>query len=89
MVVYCFRLIDVFRAVDWLKLFARLKRLAYTVPLLSEHRLFVGHDLLFALVQSDDGLWRLGLEPRRQGGGAQMDPGDDVFRRGFRGSAPN
>ena len=33
-------------------------------PFLSEHRLFVGNDLLSALVQLDDGLWRLGVEPR-------------------------
>ena len=65
MVVYCFRLIDVFRAVDWLQLSTRIERLAYTVPLLSEHRLFVGHDILFALVESDNGLRRLGVEPGR------------------------
>ena len=73
-VVHCFRLVDVLGAADGLQLFARLKRLAHAISVLPEHRLFVGHDVLPAVVEPDDGVWRFGLEPRRQDGRAQMDP---------------
>ena len=67
MVVHCFRLLDLLGAVDRLQLFAGLKCLAHAVSVLSEHCLFVSHDLLSALIELDDGLRRFGLEPWRQG----------------------
>ncbi len=81
MVVHRFRLADVFGAADWLQLSARVKRLANSISFLPEHRLFVGDDFLPAVVELDDGVWRVGLEQRRQGEGEEMDPGDDRLRR--------
>ena len=66
MVVHRFRLADVFRAVDGLRLSARLERLAHAVSVLSQYHLFFGDDVLSVVFEFDDGLWRFGLEPRRQ-----------------------
>ena len=34
-------------------------------PFYPEHRIFIGHDLLSAFIELDDGLWRLGLKSWR------------------------
>src|SRR6185295_15218987 len=81
--VYRFRLADVFGAVDRLQLLARVKRLADSVSFLPEHRLFVGDDVLPAVVELDDGVWRVSLEQRRQSEGEEMDLRDHLLRRGF------
>src|SRR6185369_136931 len=78
-----FRLIDVFGAANGLQLLARVKRLADSVSVLPEHRLLVGDDVLPAVVELDDGVWRVSLEQRRQSEGEEVDPCDDLLRRGF------
>src|SRR6185369_10537442 len=78
-----FRLANVFGAANRLQLFARVKRLADSVSVLPEHRLFVGDDVLPAVVELDDGVWRVGVEQRRQSEGEEVDPRDDLLRRGF------
>jgi len=64
-VVYRFRLADVFRVVDGLRLPARFQRLADTISVLSKHRVFVGDDVLPVVFKFDYGLWRFGIKPRR------------------------
>src|SRR6185436_1311625 len=81
--VYRFRLADVFRVADRLQLLTRVKRLADSVSFLPEHRLLVGDDVLPAVVELDDGVWRVSLEQRRQGESEEMDPRDYLLRRGF------
>src|SRR6185369_12830820 len=81
--LYRFRLADVFGAANRLQLLARVKRLANSVSVLPEHRLFVGDDVLPAVVELDDGVWRVGIEQRRQSKGEEVDPGNDLLRRGF------
>ena len=65
----------------------RDRGLAHAISVLSKYRLFLRHDILLALVEFDDGLWRFGVEPRREGGDTEMDPGYHVLRRGVRGAA--
>ena len=73
-VVYRFRLADVFGVALWLQLSARVKRLANSISFLAQHYLFVGDDFLPAIVELDDGVWRVSIEQGRQGQGAEMDP---------------
>jgi hypothetical protein len=86
-VVHRFRLTDIFGAALWLQLSARVKRLADSVSFLAQHYLFIGDDFLPAFVELDDGVWRFGVEQRRQGQGTEMDPGDDRLRRRFHRAA--
>src|SRR6185369_5723934 len=79
--VHRFRLADVFCAADRLQLSARVKRLADAVSFLAQHRLLVGDDVLPAVVELDDGVWRVSLEQRGKGKSEEVDPGDDILRR--------
>jgi hypothetical protein len=81
--------IVVFGAADWLQLSPRLKRLAHAVSVLSQYCLCVGHDLLSAVVELDDGIWGLGFEPGRQSPRAKMDTRYYRLRGRFRGAALN
>ena len=87
MVIYRFRLADIFGAALWLQLFARVKRLADTISFLAQHYLFIGDDFLPALVELDDGVWRVSVEQGRQGQGSEMDPADDRLWRGLHRAA--
>src|SRR6185369_1642526 len=60
-----------------------VERLADPVSFLSQHRLFFRDDILPALVKLDDGVWRVGIQQRRQGEGKEMDLRDDLLRRDF------
>src|SRR2546423_1551289 len=77
------RLADVFRAPDRLCLRALVKRLADTIPILSEHHLLDGDDALPALVEPDDGDGRLGFGARRHEGCQEVDTADYLLRSGI------
>ena len=63
MAVHRFRLADVFRAADRLQLSARVECLADSISVLSKHHFLVGHDGVPAVIELDDGVWRVSLEP--------------------------
>ena len=49
-------------------------------PFQSQHPLLIVDDFLPAVVELDDGLWRVGIEPGRLEGSAQMDSGHHLLR---------